>query len=141
MSLARSHSQWISMVAASIPTTAAAVLWATPILSDHSHWIAITATAISALFWSIAVHVLINEQCHRETRRFIAETINGLAECMVARVLDETYMEIVTKVLEHHATTEELTAARRNWRNLIGDNPVDLTQWRTERAADASAGS
>lgn len=139
MSLARSV--WISLVAAAIPTIAATLLWTTPIITDSSHWLAITATAITGLFWSIAIHVAIMEHCHRTTRTFVEDTINGLAECVVARILDESYGQIAAKIAEHRAAAADLVAAHRDWhRRIDPDNaPVDLQQWRSERTADGTA--
>jgi hypothetical protein len=138
VSLARSV--WISLVAAAIPTTGATLLWTTPIMSDRGHWLAITATAITGLFWSIAIHVAIVEQCHRTTRQFVEDTINGLAECVVARILDESYGQIAAKIAEHRDLVDDLSAARRNFRHHLDPDtaPIDLQQWRTTRTADGT---
>lgn len=139
MSLARS--QWISLVAATIPTITAALLWTTPLIPDTSHWLAITATAVTGLLWSIAAHVFIVVGCHRETRRLLAATVDGLAESLVGRVLDESYNQIVDKILQHREMVDDLAAARRNFCHLIDPDtaPIDLAQWRTERAIDTTA--
>lgn len=138
MSLSRS--QWIT-VAAALTTPAAIALWAI-VPAGGNVWLAISATVIVGMVWTIGRV----EHCHDETRRHNENLVNGLAECVADRMVQEIYEQVTSKLLEHRAQTDAAQAAAQHYRRLMGTGtedgagrePTNLQAWREDRSADGA---
>lgn len=138
MSLSRS--QWIT-VAAALVTPAAVALWAI-VPAGGSVWLAISTTVIVGVIWTIARV----EHCHDETRRYNEDLVNGLAECVAERMVQQIYEQVTSKLLEHRAQTDAAQAAAQRYRRLMGTGtendagrqPTNLQAWREDRSADGA---